>query len=129
MAGYTFLPQNPEDLAKKILYLSSDQAAVKKTAARGRQFGMENFNFDVTTKKLRDWADNPLFAPDSGKTRRLLFDREEALKNLDNISLKQAEMISTRDTRISELESIVKRGPAYRIYGYFRILKRKLFKK
>jgi Glycosyltransferase len=128
-AGYTFLPENPKDLAEKILYLSSDPEAVKKTAARGRQFGMENFNFDVTTKKLQDWASHPWFAPDNGKPRHLLFDREEALKNLGSISLKQAEMISARDARISELESIVKKGLAYRIYGYFRILKRKLLKK
>lgn len=128
-AGYTFLPQNPEDLAEKILYLSSDKAAVRKTAAVGRKFGMENFNFDVTTKKLQDWASNPVFAPDSTKPLRLLLDREEALKNLGNISTKQAEMIRERDARVSELESIVKRGLAYRIYGYFRILKRKLIKK
>jgi glycosyltransferase involved in cell wall biosynthesis len=128
-AGYTFLPQNPKDLAEKILYLASDLPAVKKTAAKGRQFGMENFNFDVTTKKLQDWASQPVFAPDSTKPRQLLFDREEALKNLESISLKQAEMISLRDTRVRELESIVKKGLVYRIFGYFRILKRKLFKK
>ena len=91
-------------MAEKILYLSSDPAAVKKTAARGRQFGMENFNFDVTTKKLQEWAAHPVFAPDSAKPRQLLFDREEALKNLDSISLKQAEMISARDARIVSLK-------------------------
>jgi glycosyltransferase involved in cell wall biosynthesis len=128
-AGYTFLPQNPEDLAEKILYLASDPAAVKKMDAKGRQFGMENFNFNVTTKKLQDWASHPIFAPDNGKPRQLLFDREEALKNLDSISLKQAEMINVRDARIRELESIVKKGLVYRIFGYFRILKRKLFEK
>jgi hypothetical protein len=128
-AGYTFLPQSPKDLAEKILYLLSDPLAVKKTAARGRQFGMENFNFDITTKKLQDWAARPVFAPDSTKPRQLLFDREEALKNLDSISLKQSEMISARDARIRELESIVKKGLVYRIFGYFRIFKRKIFKK
>ena len=128
-AGYTFLPQNPMDLAEKILYLSSDPHAVKNTAARGRQFGMENFNFDVTTKRLQEWASRPVFAPDSEKPRQLIFDREEALKNLDSISIKQAEMISARDARIAELENIVKKGPVYRIFAYFRILKRKLFKK
>ena len=128
-AGYTFLPQDPEDLAEKILYLSSDLPAVKNTAARGRQFGMENFNFDITTKKLQEWASRPVFAPDNEKPRQLIFDREEALKNLDSISLKQAEMISARDARIAELESIVKKGLVYRIFAYFRILKRKLLKK
>jgi glycosyltransferase involved in cell wall biosynthesis len=128
-AGYTFLPHDPQNLAEKILYLASDPAAVKETAARGRQFGMVNFNFDVTTKKLQEWAANPVFAPDYEKPRQLLFDREEALKNLDSISIKQAAMINARDARINELESIVKKGPVYRIYGYFRILKRKLFKK
>ncbi len=128
-AGYTFLPQDPNDLAEKILYLASDPEAVKNTAELGRQFGMENFNFNVSTKKLQDWANMPVFSPDCGKTRQLLFDREEALKNLDSISQKQAEMISARDERIIELEGVLKKGPAYRIYGYFKILKRKLLKK
>ncbi len=128
-AGYTFLPQDPVDLAEKILYLSADLPAVKNTAARGRQFGMENFNFDITTKKLQEWASRPVFAPDNEKPRQLIFDREEALKNLGSISLKQAEMISARDARIAELESIVKKGLVYRIFAYFRVLKRKLLKK
>jgi glycosyltransferase involved in cell wall biosynthesis len=128
-AGYTFLPQNPLDLAEKILYLSVNMPSVKNTAAKGRQFGMDNFNFNTTTKKLQEWVSRPVFAPDSEMPRQLIFDREEALKNLDSISIKQAEMINERDARIAELESIVKKGPVYRIFAYFRILKRKLFKK
>ncbi|MBL7124332.1 MAG: hypothetical protein ISS14_05520, partial [Actinobacteria bacterium] len=54
------------------------------------------------------------------------FSREEALKNLEQITLRQKKMIEEREKRISELEGIVKKGFIYRIYSYLKIVKRKI---
>ncbi|MBM3705973.1 MAG: glycosyltransferase family 4 protein, partial [Actinobacteria bacterium] len=105
--GYTFSPGDPADLAAKILYLAANRDEVKKTALRGRKYGLENFSFEKTTESFQSWVKNPVFSPDWLKETRMLLDREEAIKNLELISSKQKKMIDSRDRRISELEAIV----------------------
>ncbi|MBC8389448.1 MAG: hypothetical protein H8E13_15585, partial [Actinobacteria bacterium] len=99
---------------------------VKKTAIAGKKYALLNFNFDKTTEKLQKWAGDPAFSPDRGKERKLFFSREEALKNLEQITLRQKKMIEEREKRISELEGIIKKGFVYRIYSYLKIVKRKI---
>jgi glycosyltransferase involved in cell wall biosynthesis len=124
--GYTFKPYDHEELSSKVLYLAGNSDEVKKTADAGRRYGLENFNFERTTLKLREWAASPSYSPDKGKERKIFFKREEAVKNLVKITLGQKKMIEERDKRISELEGIVKKSLIYRIYGYLRIIKRKM---
>ncbi|MCL4376997.1 MAG: glycosyltransferase [Actinobacteria bacterium] len=126
--GYTFKPGNSEDLAEKILFLASHKDIVRQTGLEGKEFGMNQYNFAKTTQKLQDWVESPEFAPDKGMERKIFFDREEALKNMDAIVNRQKWMIMERDKRITELEGIIKKGFVYRIYNYLRIARRKIFK-
>jgi len=125
-AGYTFRAGDSGGLAKIILKLASSRQEVKKMALAGQKYGLENFSFIATTKKLRHWASLPVFAPDRGKRPVFSFDREEALKNLQSIAANQAVMIKEKDGRIAELEAIVKKGFIYRFYGYLKVLRRKI---
>ena len=124
--GYTFKAYDYEDLSRKLIYLADNVEEASGTAIAGKKYAMANFNFERTTEKLQKWAVNPAFSPDSGKEKKLFFDREEAIKNLERITTDQKKMIEERDKRISELEGIVKKGLIYRIYNYFRIARRKL---
>ncbi|MBM3708794.1 MAG: glycosyltransferase family 4 protein [Actinobacteria bacterium] len=126
--GYTFKPQNPDDLTEKILYLTSHRDEVKQMGLRGKEFGMKYFNFNVTTVPLQKWVEAPEFAPDFKKEKKMFCNREEALKNLQAIVSQQKRMIDERDKRIEELEGIVKKGFFYKIYNCLRIAKRKIFK-
>ncbi len=125
-AGYVFKAGDSSDLAGVVLKLSKNRKAVKKTALEGQKYGMANFNFTATTKRLIEWVENPVYAPDADKKQVFSFEREEALKNLQSISDRQSLMIRDRDERIAELEAIVKKGFVYRIYSYLKILKRKI---
>ena len=124
--GYTFKAGDSEDLSERLLYLASHPEEVKKTALAGKKYGFSEFNFDKTTKKLQEWAARPAFSPDKGKDRKIFFDKEEALKNMEQIVLRQKKMIEERDRRVSELEGIVKKSFIYRLYNYLKIIKRKL---
>ena len=126
-AGYTFKPGSPQDLAQKILYLAENRSELEETAIRGKKYGRENFNFKKTTERFQEWVQNPAYSPDASRQIRMLLDREEAIKNLELISTGQKKMIAQRDNRINELELIVKKGFVYRLYGYLKIIKRKLF--
>lgn len=124
--GYTFKPYDHKELSSKLIYLAGHPDEVKKTADAGRKYGLENFSFDRTTRRLQKWTDNPSYSPDKGKERKFFFKREEAVKNLVKITLGQKKMIEERDRRISELEGIVKKSLIYKIYGYLKIIKRKI---
>lgn len=124
--GYTFKPYDYEDLSRKLIYLADNVDEASRTAIAGKKYAMANFNFDKTTENLQKWVINPAFSPDRGKEKKLFFDREEAIKNLERITTGQKNMIEERDKRISELEGIVKKSFIYRIYNYFRIARRKL---
>ncbi|MBU2563088.1 MAG: glycosyltransferase, partial [Actinobacteria bacterium] len=124
--GYTFKPYDSNDLSAKLIYLANHPDEVKKTAIAGKKYGLLNFNFNKTTEKLQKWVESPTFSPDRGKERKLFFSREEALENLEQITLRQKKMIEEREKRISELEGIVKKGFAYRVYNYFKIARRKM---
>jgi len=124
--GYTFKPYDSNDLSAKLIYLANHPDEVKKTAIAGKKYGLLNFNFNKTTEKLQKWVESPTFSPDRGKERKFFFSREEALENLEQITLRQKKMIEEREKRISELEGIVKKGFAYRVYNYFKIARRKM---
>ena len=124
--GYTFKPYDHEDLSRKLIYIADNIDEASRTAIAGKRYAMANFNFERTTEKLQKWVIDPAFAPDRGKEKKLLFGREEAIRNLERITTGQKKMIEERDKRISELEGIVKKGLIYRIYNYFRIARRKL---
>jgi len=124
--GYTFKPYDYEDLSRKLIYLAGNAEEVNKTAIAGKEYALLNFNFEKTTEKLQKWVRNPAFSPDRGKERKLFFSREEAVKNLEQITIGQEKMIEEREKRISELEGIVRRGFIYRIYSYFKIARRKI---
>jgi len=124
--GYTFKPYDHKELSSKLIYLAGHPDEVKKTADAGRKYGLENFNFGRTTRRLQKWAASPSYSPDKGKERKFFFKREEAVKNLVKITLGQKKMIEERDRRISELEGIVKKSLIYKIYGYLKIIKRKI---
>ena len=125
--GYTFLPGNSEDLAKKILMISKNRQSLKAIAEKARKYGKKHFNFNITTIKLQKWVQDPVFAPDHNKPMSIIFEKEEALRNLEAIMLRQKDMIEVRDKRIAELEGLLKKNPAYRAYNYLRIAKRKFF--
>jgi glycosyltransferase involved in cell wall biosynthesis len=126
--GYTFKPGDQGGLAAKILYLALHKDEVKTTGSNGKKFGTNEFSFNKTTRQLQAWVQNPSFAPDHDKERKIFFDKDEALKNMEKILNGQKQMIIDRDKRIAELEGIIKRGLAYKIYSYLRIAKRKIFK-
>jgi len=125
-AGFIFRAGDPQDLAQKILMLSADRDKVRKTAQAGKRWGLSNFNFDRTTESLQKWVKEPAMAPDWGKERALLFDREKALENLRRITAGQKEMIDERDLRISELQAALRGRLPYRIYNYLRMAGRKI---
>lgn len=124
--GYTFKPYDSNDLSAKLIYLANHPDEVKKTAIAGKKYGLLNFNFNKTTEKLQKWVESPAFSPDREKERKFFFSREEALENLEQITLRQKKMIEEREKRISELEGIVKKGFIYKIYSYLKIVKRKI---
>ncbi len=124
--GYTFKAGDPEDLGSKLIYLAGHPGVAKKTGTAGRKYGLEYFNFEKTTERLREWVKKPAFSQDHGKDRKLFFSKEEALGNLEQITRRQKKMIRQRDKRITELEGIIKRSFPYRVYSYFKIAKRKI---
>jgi glycosyltransferase involved in cell wall biosynthesis len=124
-AGFVFRPGDPHDLAEKLLMLASDRKKTKDTGEKGRQFGLKEFNFNRTTRALQEWVEEPAAAPDYGRERKIFFEREEALKNMEKIASARKEMIGERDMKISELEGVVKAGFPYRMYNYIKIAFRK----
>ena len=124
--GYTFKAHDSDDLAQKLIYLSLHKEEVKITGQKAQKFSKENFIFNQTAKPLINWASNPYFAPDKFKNKQILFDKEEALKNCNAIVENQKEMIIKKDMRINELENLVKRNFIYKLYGYYKVFKRKL---
>lgn len=127
--GYTFKPHDHKDLSEKLIYMAEHRREVKETASAAKKYALQNFSFDRTTAPLQRWVEKPLFSPDRGKEIKLFLSREEAVKNLDRITRSQKKMIGEKDRRISELEGIVKKGVIYRIYGYFKIARRKIFRR
>jgi len=125
--GYTFEPYDYKELGEKLLYMAAHRRDVKETAAAGKKYALRNFNFGRTTGDLQKWVENPVFSPDKGKEIKLFLSREEAVKNLDSISLRQKKMVEERDSRISELEGLISKKLIYKIYSYFRVIKRKIF--
>jgi len=85
-----------------------------------------NFSYGLTAKSLRQWVHSPAHAPDSGHRKEMMFLKEEALANLEDITYRQKKMIEERDRRLGELEAIVKRGFVYRSYAYLKKLKGKI---
>jgi len=124
--GYTFRPHDSQDLCRKLLHLASHREETRSVGQKGRDYGLENFNFSTTTVKLKEWAASPCHAPDFSKEKKIFFDKEEALKKLESISCGQKKVIAEKDKRISELKAVLDRGFAYRAYHYMRALKRKI---
>lgn len=125
--GFTFKAGDPKDLERKILKAFERRGKLSAIAKKAKEYAVKNFSFEKTTRCLSEWCKNPAFAPDHGIERKVFFDKEEALKNMDNIVAGLKDMISAKDKRIAELESIIRGGPAYRFYSYLKILKRKIF--
>jgi len=126
--GYTFKPHDPENLSEKLVELSYKKEELKKTALKAKNYASDYFSFAETSKPFTEWVLHPGFAPDRNMEKRIFFEKEEALKNCDKIIKNQSKMIKEKDSRIQELESIASRNPLRRIYGYFKILKRKIRK-
>ena len=124
--GYTFKAHDSNDLSDKLLYLSRHRAEVRNTGQRGKKYGREYFNFGRTVESLIKWSENPTFAPDKFKERRIFFEKEEALKNCNLIVENQKEMIRKKDERILELEDLAAKNLINKMYGYFKVAKRKL---
>jgi hypothetical protein len=106
--------------------LSKHKDEVKETGKKGRKYCKEYFTFKITAESLEDWVQNPFFAPDKFKKKRIFYEKEEALKNCYNIIENQKSMIIDKDNRIAELENIASKNIFYKLYGYFKILRRKL---
>ncbi len=112
--GYTFRPHDPQDLQEKILYLAANRKEAASRAKKAKDYGRKHFQFSATTRKLQRWAACPSHAPDFSKQKKIFFDKEQALKNLEAISRRQKEMLKARDRRVAELEAVLNRGFAYR---------------
>ncbi|MDZ7836823.1 MAG: glycosyltransferase [Actinomycetota bacterium] len=124
--GYTFTPGSSQQLAKLLLYLADHRQQVKERGQEGRQYGLKHFNYAYTTRDLRQWAKKPYTAPDRSQDKKIMFQKEEALNNMEGIAARQKEMIADRDARIAELEAIVKKGFIYRSYAYLKMLAKKV---
>lgn len=124
--GYTFNAHDFMGMSDKIIYLSRHPDEVKKTAEKGRIYAREHFNFHKTTRDLINWLKNPSFAPDKFKDKKIFFEKEEALKNCSAIVENQKDMIIKKDARISELEDIARKNIIYKLYGYLKVIRRKL---
>ena len=126
--GYTFRPHDPSDLARKLILLSRKKEELAKTAEKAKKYAIKNFIFSETIRPFTEWILKPDFAPDINTEKQIFFEKEEALKNCNRIIKNQINMIKEKDVRISELENIVSKNPLRKIYGYSRILKRKVKK-
>ena len=62
-----------------------------------RQNRAENFSFKKTTKPLQEWVEEPFLAPDYGKKKVLFSQMQEAVINLEKVSVGQKQMIEERD--------------------------------
>jgi len=123
--GYTFKAYDFNDLSDKLLYLSHHKEEVRNTGQKGKKYGNKYFNFNKTAAGIIEWSESPAFAPDKFKERKILFEKEEALKNCGLIIENQKEMIIKKDERILELEYIAGKNLINKIYGYFKTAKRK----
>ncbi len=63
--GYTFRPENAEELTQLILSLAADRGKLRESAARAREYALREFSVEKTTQALRQWVKNPEGAPDS----------------------------------------------------------------
>jgi glycosyltransferase involved in cell wall biosynthesis len=127
--GYTFSPGNPGDLAEKLVYLSLNKDEAKKTGEKGKNYGRKYFNFEYTMKDALSWAENPLFAPDKFKDKKIFFEKEEALRNCSAIVENQKQMIMEKDERIKELEAFAAKNFIHRSFAYIRAAEKRFSKK
>jgi len=125
--GYTFKTHDPQDLAKKLIYLSENKSEAANTAQKGKLYGRRYYNFTSTMQEMLKWAGNPVFASDKYKEKKIFFEKEEALKNCSSIVKNQMLMISGKDERIKELEALVQKNVMHRSFAYLKAAKRKLF--
>lgn len=126
--GYTFKPHDAAGLARKLLELSEKKEELEKTGQKAKEYAKKNFSFLETVKPFIRWVAEPYFAPDKNLKKQIFFEKEEALKNCEKIIKNQARMIQEKDARIVELVSITGNSPIKKIYGYLKILKRKIKK-
>jgi len=127
--GYTFRAGDARGLEKKLLKAYKERKKLALVAKKAKVYASKHFSFEKTTECLKAWCEKPRFAPDNNKEKKIFFEKEEALKNMENILSGLKEMVSQRDKRIKELEAIIQKGPAYRFYAYSKKLKRKIFGK
>ena len=127
--GYTFKAHDPEDLAEKLVYLAENKEETVGRAKNAKIYGRKHFNFKSTIQDVLLWVEDPVFAPDKFKDKKIFFEKEEALRNCSIIVENQQKMISGKDERIKELEAFAKKNFIHRSYAYIKAARRKLFKK
>lgn len=125
--GFTFKPQSAESLAEILGFMVKNKSEVSKRAIKANEFGKREFNFKKTVADFLSWADKPYYAPDRFILKKIFFDKEEALKNSNNIIDDQKKIIETKDLRIKELEIMLGKKFLPKIYGYLKVFKRKIF--
>jgi glycosyltransferase involved in cell wall biosynthesis len=69
---FTFTPHDPEALGEKLLHLASSEEELRDTGARLKEYVLERFSYEATTRALRDWIASPASAPDWEDRKELL---------------------------------------------------------
>ncbi|MDD3520863.1 MAG: glycosyltransferase family 4 protein [Actinomycetota bacterium] len=126
--GYTFKPHDAAGLSGKLVELSGKREELLMTARKAREYANDNFSFSGTVKPFINWIFHPSFAPDRNTEKMIFFEKEEALNNCNKIIKNQINMIKEKDARIKELENIASKNPLRKIYGYLKVLNRKMRK-
>jgi glycosyltransferase involved in cell wall biosynthesis len=61
---FTFPAGEPEALGEKLLQLASAEEELRETGGRLKEYILEKFSYQATTKSLRGWVASPCHAPD-----------------------------------------------------------------
>ena len=64
--GLIFSIGNPQELCERIQYAASHLNELKEVASRGKQYIYENFTFEKTTIRVKEWVKNSMKSPDYG---------------------------------------------------------------
>ena len=85
--GQTVPLEDAEAMARAILDMASSQVRTRRMGQNAREFALERYSYEHTTKHLREWVANPFPAPDNKEKIR----RNPGVENLLGLWLSDLE--------------------------------------
>ena len=127
--GKTVPLNDPEALASAILQLAQNRDELTEMAKQAKDFAIQKYSYDHTTKPMREWIEAPVVAPDNKKKIEKFPKKKDLLRVWLSDLEKNYALIGDRDTEPlikAERDLIAIRSkPLFKFYKNFKgLLKR-----